>query len=271
MPADSKRTAVITGASAGIGAIYADRLARRGYDLILVARGRDGLEAAAERIKHETRSTVTTIAADLTNSTDLARVEEVLRSDESITVLVNNAGMSINRDLAEVDPEGIESMIKLNVLAPSRLARAAVSAFLAHGRGTLINISSTVAIAPEALNSVYSGSKAYLLAFSQRLRREIKDKGIRLQVVLPGPTRTAMWEKAGTDIATLPAERVIDAEKMVDAALAGLDLGEFVTIPSLADAVEWERYDAARQNLIPKLSGESPAPRYASPVAIAVR
>src|SRR5579884_723434 len=190
MRVSSKGTALITGASDGIGAIYAHRLALRGYDLILVARTRARLEAVAEQIRRETRCDVRIITADLTNAADLARVENVLLSDETIDMLVNNAGMSINRDLAETDPDGIESMIKLNVLAPSRLARAAVAAFLAHGRGTLINISSTVALATEALSAVYSGSKAYLLAFSQRLQREIKGKGIRLQVVLPGATRT---------------------------------------------------------------------------------
>src|SRR4051812_30726493 len=230
-----KGTALITGASSGIGAVYADRLARRGHDLILVARSRAQLDALATRLTSDTGRSVGVIVADLNEKADLARVEQVLRSDANISVLVNNAGIAMSGNLADADPDRLEGMIRLNVLAPSRLALAAIPGFVARGAGTLINISSVLALAPERFNGAYSGTKAYLLNLSLRLQQEVASKGVRVHVVLPGATRTAIWEKAGTDIASLPPNIVMDVDDMVDAALAGLDRGETVTIPSLPD------------------------------------
>jgi short-subunit dehydrogenase len=262
MNTSSKGTALITGASSGIGAIYADRLASRGHDLILVARNQERLHALATRLTDDTGRSVEVIVADLTNKTDLARVEQVLRTDASITLLVNNAGTAMSGDLASADPDRLESIIQLNVLAPSLLALAAIPGFVVRGSGTLINISSASALVPERFNGSYSGTKAYLLNLSLRLQQEVASKGVRVHVVLPGATRTAIWEKAGTDIATLPPSMLMDVDEMVDAALVGLDRGESVTIPSLPDIADWEAYEAARQNMIPKLSLSSPAARY---------
>ncbi len=262
MNASSKGTALITGASSGIGAVYADRLVHRGHDLILVARNRERLEALAARLTRDTGRSVDVIVADLGNRADLARVEQVLGTDAGITVLVNNAGIAMSGDLASADPERLESMIHLNVLAPSLLARAAIPGFVARGSGTVINISSVLALAPERFNGSYSGTKAYLLNLSLRLQQEVAGKGVRVQVVLPGATRTAIWEAAGTDIETLPPDMVMDVDDMVDAALVGLDRGEHVTIPALPDIADWEAYEAARQHMVPKLSRRSPAVRY---------
>lgn len=258
-------TALITGASSGIGAVYADRLAGRGHDLILVARNRGRLDVLATRLTEETGRSAEVIVADLNNKADLARVENVLCTDTSITVVVNNAGISMSGDLADADPDRLESMIQLNVLAPTMLARAAIPGFIARGNGTLINISSVLALAPEMFNGSYSGTKAYLLNLSLRLQQEVAGKGVRVQVVLPGATRTPIWEKAGTDITTLPEGMLMDVDKMVDAALAGLDRGESITIPSLPDLADWESYESARQHMIPKLSLSSPAGRYVTP------
>lgn len=262
MNTDSKGTALITGASSGIGAVYADRLAKRGYDLILVARNEERLKVISAQITDDTGRSVESIVADLSERTGLARVEQLLRSDPSITVLVNNAGAAIIGDMADADPDRVESMVLLNVLAPSRLVVAALPGFLARGLGTIINISSAAALSPERLNGSYSGTKAYLLALSLGLQQEVAGKGVRVQVVMPGATRTAIWEKAGTDIASLPPSVLMDLDEMVDAAIAGLDRGEQVTIPSLPDIADWEAYEAARQSLIPKLSLSSPATRY---------
>lgn len=262
MDTSLKSTALITGASSGIGAIYADRLASRGHDLILVARNRERLDSLAARITNDTGRSVEVIVADLNNRADLARVEQVLRTDATITVLVNNAGIAMSGDLANADPDRLESMIQLNVLVPTLLALAAIPGFVVRGSGTLINISSVLALAPEKFNGSYSGTKAYLLNLSLRLQQEVASKGVRVQVVLPGATRTAIWEKAGVDIATLPPSMLMDVDKMVDAALVGLDRGESVTIPSLPEIADWEAYEAARQNMIPKLSLRSPAVRY---------
>jgi uncharacterized protein len=256
-----KGTALITGASAGIGAFYADRLAKRGYDLILVARNQGRLDALARRLKSETGRSVETIAADLNDKADLARIEATLRSNAGITLLVNNAGVGAAGPLLNSDVEKMDEMIRLNVGALTRLTYAAVPGFVARG-GSIINISSIVAISPETLNGVYGGSKAFVLAFSQSLRHELADKGVRVQAVLPGATATEFWDVAGLPVQHLPTEIVMSAENMVDAALAGFDQGETVTIPSLPDKAEWDAFDAARRAMSGKLSSAVPASRY---------
>lgn len=258
----SKGTALITGASSGIGAIYADRLARRGYDLILVARNTERLRTLSGRLADETGCSVKTIVADLSDATDLARVEAVLRTDESITLLLNNAGLGATAPLLQSDVGKMDAMIDLNVTAPMRLTYAVAPAFVARGGGTIINIASIVAVSPERLNGVYGGSKAFLLAFSQSLQHELADKGVRVQAVLPGATATDFWAIAGTPVENLPEAIVMSAADMVDAALAGLDQGEMVTIPSLPEAADWNAFETARQALEPNLSRAQPASRY---------
>jgi short-subunit dehydrogenase len=257
-------TALITGASSGIGAVYADRLARRGYDLILVARNAERLHALATRLTSETSRSVETVAADLADPGDLARVETVLRTDASITLLLNNAGIGATAPLLQSEIAKMDAMIALNVTVPTRLTYAVVPAFVARGTGTIINMSSIVAIAPELLNGVYGGSKAFILAFSQSLHHELADKGIRVQAVLPGAVATDFWDLAGAPVATLPAGIVMPAPAMVDAALAGLDQGELVTLPSLPELADWNAFEAARAVLVPNLSRAVPAARYAS-------
>ena len=260
--------ALITGASSGIGAIYADRLARRGYDLLLVARNETRLGELAKRISEHTGRKVDTLRADLNDKSDLRRVEMVLHDDDRITMLVNNAGVGASSPLLASDVDAMERMISLNVTGLTRLTYAAVPRFVARGSGTIINIASVVAVAPEVLNGVYGATKAFVVAFSQSLIAELKDKNIRTQAVLPGATATAFWGKAGTPLEHLPSEIVMSGEDMVDAALAGLDLGEHITIPSLPDAGDWESYEAARQRLMPNLSLSSPATRYRRPPAV---
>ncbi|KRP99007.1 SDR family oxidoreductase [Bradyrhizobium sp. IC3069] len=255
-------TALITGASTGIGAIYADRLAKRGHDLILVARNRQRLASLARRLGNETGRKVETVEADLTSPADLRRVEQLIRTNGDISVLVNNAGVGASAPLIDSDIDKMEDMIRLNVGALTRLTYAAVPGFIARGHGTIINIASIVAIAPELLNGVYGGSKAFVLAFTQSLVHELAGKGIRIQAVLPGATATEFWDIAGTPVHQLPAEIVMSADDLVDAALAGLDLGEIVTIPALADKSEWDRHESARLAMTNKLSSTIPAPRY---------
>jgi len=257
-----KGTAVVTGASSGIGALYADRLARRGYDLILVARNRDKLGALARRISNETGRGVEVLSADLGDRSELGRVEALLKQDASITLLVNNAGVGTHTPLLDSDVERMDAMIQLNVVAPMRLTYAVVPGMVARGGGAIINIASIVAIAPEALNGVYGGSKAFVQTFSTSLNHELADKGIRVQAVLPGATATDFWEAGGLPVENLPAEIVMRADDMVDAALAGFDQGEKVTIPALADDGLWNSFEAARLALAPHLSTTAPAPRY---------
>lgn len=255
-------TALITGASTGIGALYADRLARRGYDLILVARNAQRLQELAGKLAADTGRRVATLAADLADKKDLARVEETLRADTSITMLVNNAGLGATAPLLAADVDKMAAMIDLNVTALTRLTYAAVPGLVARGGGAIINISSIAAVAPELLNGVYGGSKAYVLAFTQSLDHELADKNVRVQAVLPGATATDFWQIAGTPLEHVPGEIVMPASAMVDAALAGFDQGERFTIPSLPDAADWDQYEAARKKMMPNLSRQRPAARY---------
>jgi uncharacterized protein len=217
------------------------------------------LRVAAPR---RTGRSIETIPADLTNARDLAKVENVLRTDASITVLVNNAGVGATAPLLHSDIDKMDQMIALNVSVLTRLAYAAAPAFAARGAGTIINIASIVAVTPELLNGVYGGSKAYVLAFSQSLQHELADKGVRVQAVLPGATATDFWSIAGTPVEHLPQSIVMSAEDMVDAALAGLRQGELVTIPSLPDRADWDAFESARKALAPGLSLATPAARY---------
>jgi short-subunit dehydrogenase len=258
----SQGTSLITGASSGIGAIYADRLARRGYDLILVARNQGRLEELAARLRGETGRSVEIVPADLNDEVDLRRVETVLRTNTTISMFVNNAGIGGAAPLLASDVDAMDRMIRLNVLALTRLTYAAAPAFVERGSGTIINIASIVAISPETLNGVYGGSKAFVLAFSQSLQHELAEKGVRVQAVLPGATATEFWDIAGLPVNNLPAEIVMSAHDLVDAALAGLDQGETVTIPSLEDKSEWDAYDAARRAMAGNLSRTKPAIRY---------
>lgn len=254
--------ALITGASSGIGAIYADRLARRGYDLILVAQNRQRLEIVAAQIVQRTGRKIEILATDLADPTGLAMVEQVLRTNSRITMLVNNAGISATAPLLDSEVDKMSEMIALNVDVITRLTYAAVPAFVTRAVGTVINIASIVAIQPERLNGVYAGTKAFVLAFSRSLNHELADKGIRVQVVLPGATATDFWGTAGMPVEHLPAELVMPAGEMVDAALAGLDQGELITLPSLPDLAHWNAYESARQALFPNLSCLSAAYRY---------
>ena len=261
-------TALVTGASSGIGALYADRLAERGHDLILVARNRAKLAGLAARIADRTGRSVEVVAADLSDKTDLRAVERVLANDASLTMLVNNAGVGATAPLLSADVDAMERMIDLDVTALMRLTYAAAPAFVARGRGTIVNIASIVAIGPEILNGVYGGAKAFVLALTQSLHHELASKGLRVQAVLPGATATDFWGVAGTPVEHLPGEIVMPADAMVDAALAGLDIGELVTIPALPDAAQWQAYEAARQAMLPNLSRSEPAARYrAAPAA----
>src|SRR5882757_4478102 len=165
--------ALVTGASSGIGAIYADRLARRGFDLILVARNAERLNTVAGQIAATTGRQVEILRADLSDSADRRLVENRLREDAAIEILVNNAGFGGVTPLLQSNVDTMEEMIDLNVTALTRLTYAAVPGFVGRGRGTVINIASIVGVVPELLNGVYGGTKAFVLAFTQSLQHEL--------------------------------------------------------------------------------------------------
>ncbi|MFS1291759.1 SDR family NAD(P)-dependent oxidoreductase [Pseudomonas piscis] len=258
----SQGKALITGASSGIGAVYAERLAARGFDLLLVARDEERLHVAANTLQASHSVQVEVLKSDLTSRSDLLEVERRLRNDRDISLLLNNAGVAADGPLAAADLDQMEQMIQLNVVALTRLASAAAANFSAAGRGAIINIASVVALLPERFNATYSATKAYVLSLSQSLQAELKGTGVQVQAVLPGVTRTEIWQRAGFDVSVIPAEMVMDAGEMVDAALSGFDQRELITLPSLPDAGDWQAMVAARLALAPNLSRSSAAARY---------
>lgn len=259
---DVKGTAVVTGASTGMGAIYAAKLAKMGYDLIIIARNHNRLNQMAGHITTDTGRNVEVVVADLGDPHALAGLEAKLRDDLSITLLVNNAGIGTHTSLVESNVDKMTAMINLNITALTRLTYAVVPGFIARGKGAIINIASIVGIAPEVLNGVYGASKAYVLAFSQSLQHELAGKGIQVQAVLPSATATPFWENGGLSLDKVDPAIVMNAQDMVDAALAGFRQGELITIPSLHDETRLKNWEQARQAIISDFSHNSPASRY---------
>lgn len=257
---NSLPTVFITGASSGIGATYAERFARRGHDLVLVARDKSRLDSLAARMRAESNVAVEVLQADLTSTADLSALETRLRDDARIGVLINNAGMAQSGGFVAQSSEAIENLIALNVTALTRLAAAVAPRFAQSGAGAIVNIASVVGLAPEFGMSIYGATKAFVLFLSQGLNVELSSRGVYVQAVLPAATRTEIWERAGIDINTLP--EVMDVAELVDAALVGFDRRELVTIPPLHVAERWDALDGARQGLLSDIRQAHAAERY---------
>ena len=253
---------LVTGSSTGIGAVYADRFARRGHDLVLVARNAARLAALADRLRGETGVTVDVVPADLTDAQDLARIERRLREDARIGVLVNNAGTTIRSGFLNQGSEDLSRLLALNVTAVTRLANAAASRFVKAGEGAIINLASVVGLAPEFGSTVYGATKAFVLFLSQGLSLELASKGVYVQAVLPAAVRTQIWEYAGKDVNAVPG--VMEVNELVDAALVGFDRRELITIPPLHDATQWSAFEVARRAMLPNFAQAVPAERYRS-------
>jgi len=255
---------LVTGASTGIGATYADRFARRGHDLVLVARDRKRMEALAARLRQETGVAVDIIQADLTQAAELAVVEARLRDDARIGILINNAGTALGGSFIEQSTDEVTRLVALNTTAPLRLASAVAPRFAAAGEGAIINIGSVVGLAPEFAMTVYGATKAFVLFLSQGLTIELGPKGVYVQAVLPAATRTEIWGHAGADVSTMSG--VMEVDELVDAALVGFDRREAVTIPPLPDVEQWNAFQAARQAILPNVGQEHAAARYRTAV-----
>lgn len=255
------KAALITGASSGIGAVYAQRLAARGYDLVLVARRAERLADLATQLQQAHSVSVRTIAADLSADAGMASIETVLR-DEEINLLVNNAGMGPISSTADLSDEAAAQTLALNVTALMRLTRAALPAMRARKSGAIINVGSVMAFHAMPATSLYSATKAFVLTYSRAIQQEVQADGIQVQAVLPAGTVTEFYEAAGVPIANFDQSVFMTAENLVDAALAGLDRGEEVTLPSVHDLELWNTYDTARQNLFGGTQNGKPAPRY---------
>ncbi|MDU8000449.1 MAG: SDR family oxidoreductase [Klebsiella sp.] len=256
----SESAVLVTGASTGIGAVYAERFARRGHDLVLVARNHERLTALAERLRDETGVQVDILQADLTQDSDIIAVEQRLREDARIGILVNNAGTSIPGDFLHQSSDDITRLITLNVTSVARLANAIAPRLAEAGEGAIVNIASVVGLGPEMGLTVYGATKAFVLFLSQGLDVELSAKGVYVQAVLPAATRTEIWQHSGKDVDTIPG--VMEVDKLVDAALVGFDRRESVTIPPLHDETQWQALNATRQALLPGFAQSEPAARY---------
>ena len=251
---------LITGASTGIGAAYAERFARRGHDLVLVARDVARMEALSARLVEETGVAIDIIKADLTQPAEVATVESRLRDDARIGILVNNAGTAIGGSFVEQSTDDVARLVALNTTALLRLASAIAPRLAKAGEGAIVNIGSVVGLAPEFGMTVYGATKAFVLFLSQGLSLELGPKGVYVQAVLPATTRTEIWDHVGADINKL--SNVMEVDDLVDAALVGFDRRETVTIPPLPDAGQWDALQAARQAMLPNYRNEYPAERY---------
>lgn len=256
----TRPSVLITGASSGIGATYAERFARRGHDLVLVARDKSRLDTLAVRLRQENGVAVDVLPADLTKSTDLIAVEARLRDDTRIGILINNAGVAQSGSFIEQTPETVEQLIALNTTALTRLASAVAPRFAQAGEGAIVNIGSVVGLAPEYYMSVYGATKAFVLFLSQGMSLELSPKGVYVQAVLPAGTYTEIWKRADIDISAFP--KMMEVGELVDAALAGFDRRELVTIPPLHNAARWDALETARQALLSDIKQERVAERY---------
>lgn len=263
-------TAVVTGASAGIGKVYADRLAARGYDLVLVARRADRLEALAQTLRETYGVAVETITADLSVPLELEQVAKSLEADDAISLLINNAGTSTLAPVGDTKLAAIDAMNTVNLTALVRLTAAVLPGFKARDAGTIINIGSVLGFKSLPVSTVYSSTKAYVTFFTRGLQQELSDTNVRVQLVAPAATATDLWDISGVPLSALDPASIMTVDAMVDAALTGLDLGEAVTMPSVenADALLAAFDDASMALLGGAQSGE-PASRYRVLTAVA--
>lgn len=253
--------AVVTGASSGIGATYADRLAAQGHDLLLVARRADRLAELAARLSAQYGVQVETLVLDLANASDLARLEARLEADPA-AVLINNAGVGALGPTAATGADAQEALIRLNIIALTRLSLAALAGFRKTGQGALVNIASVLAYGPSAGGASYSGSKAYVLNFTRSLQMEYADSAIRIQAVLPGPIRTEFFSAQGLPDSIFPDTAYISADALVDAALAGLANGEQITVPTLVSPALWDDIEGKHRAFLGEVIGGRVAERY---------
>ena len=233
--------ALVTGASSGLGAAFAERLAHDGYDLMIVARRRDRLESLAEQLQASQHVNVEVVVADLSKPDDLSTVEKHIAEDGGLELLVNNAGFGGYMAFVELDPDKATELINLKVLAVTRLTRAALPGMLARRRGSIINVSSRLAFSGQLgstqlpKRATYAGANAFINTFSQLVQSEIEGSGVQVQALCPGVVETEFHERVGIDPNRYPAAIVMKPENVVQASLTGLKLGEVICVPALED------------------------------------
>jgi hypothetical protein len=226
-----RRSSLVTGASAGIGLAFAERLAALRCDLVLVARNRARLEEIAKRLREQQGVEVEVLAADLTQPAELAQVEQRVAEHPSLDLLVNNAGFGTQGAFAGLEIEREEEEIRLNVLALVRLTRAALAGMQERSRGEIVNVSSLAGFYPGPFLATYSATKAFVTSFTESIAAEVRGSGVRVQVLCPGFTRTEFQQRAGVDTSRIPGFAWMSADSVVQASLAGLERGDVVVIP----------------------------------------
>lgn len=229
------RRALVTGASTGLGAVFATALASQQYDLTIVARNRERLEALAEHLRQSYGVAVEVVVADLTKAVALRTVEERVAADQSLELLINNAGFGTTGPFTTLDPEGEEAEIRLNVIALMRLTRAALPGMIARNRGAIINVSSLAAFVPGPYDATYAATKAFVNSFTEALHEELRGTRVRVQALCPGFTYTEFQQRAGMDVSTIPTGLWMTPEAVVAASLAALRRGQLVCVPGLVN------------------------------------
>ncbi|MBP7335298.1 SDR family oxidoreductase [Niveispirillum sp.] len=256
-------TAIVTGASSGIGKVYADRLAARGYDIVLVARRADRLTTIANDLQNRFHIRADVLVADLSQPEGVSAVVDRLTSDTTVSLLINNAGFSLLKPLTETPDDVLKNMIAVNVTALTALSKAALVRFKNKGSGTLVNVGSGAGFSPYPGIPVYGATKAYVYLFTQALQSEAEGTGVRVQLVLPGAVVSEGWDVAGgADLEPLPPSIVMSTEDCVDAALAGLDQHELVTAPSLEDEALLQNYQSVASHVLQMMFNQKAASRY---------
>jgi hypothetical protein len=230
-----RRRATVTGASTGIGEAFAERLAGDGWDLCIVARRAERLEALAKRLRAAHGTGVQVVPADLTDPAALRALERRLVRDARLELLVNDAGMGDFGAFASRDPEEVESEIRLNVLAVVRLTHAALRGMRRRRRGAVVNVSSTMAFQPFPYAAIYGATKAFLNSFTEALHEELRGSGVRVQSLCPGLTHTEIFEKAGAEVSGLPSFLWMEPQAVVAESLSALARGTVVCVPGLGN------------------------------------
>ncbi len=256
--------ALVTGASAGIGLAFAERLARDGYELVLVARRRERLEALAKRLGESHETAVEVLIADLTDAGDLLTVEQRVVAAPGLALLVNNAGFGTSGSFHALDPDTEEREILLNCLALVRLTRAALPPMVERGSGGVINVSSMAGFLPSPYNATYGATKAFVNSFTEALAEELRGTGVAMQALCPGFTRTEFQEVADVDASTIPSFSWMEPEPVVDASLAALKARDVVCVPGLGNRVASWTARSLPRSLVARVMGAALASRYAS-------
>jgi short-subunit dehydrogenase len=257
-------TAVVTGATGGVGSAYAEGLAQRGYDLLLIDRQDNRAGELARRIADNTGRRVAVASHDLLDPQDLAKLETRLTTDQGLTLLANLAGAATFSRFTEIQTADLDRTIAVNVTALTRLSRAVAPHFAKRGSGVIVNFASVLAFHPWPEFNVYNAAKAFVVALSQALQTELREKGVLVQVVSPPATATSFWQKAGLPHENLPPSAVMKPDDLVQAALVGLDKREEWVMPSLADTAVWERFLKARSELVDGTMNGKLAERYSA-------